>query len=85
MQLLNVKGTIGFMAKRKIAMVFSSILILASVVMLFVNGLNFGLDFTGGTSVEVGFSQSADLKKVRTVLNDNGFKDASMQTSLLLK
>ncbi|SFB79099.1 protein translocase subunit SecF [Pseudoalteromonas denitrificans] len=79
MQLLNVKGTIGFMAKRKIAMVFSSILILASVVMLFVNGLNFGLDFTGGTSVEVGFSQSADLKKVRTVLNDNGFKDASVQ------
>jgi preprotein translocase subunit SecF len=41
--------------------------------------LNFGLDFTGGTAVEVGFSQPADLKKVRSVLAENGFADASVQ------
>ena len=79
MQLLNVKGTIGFMAKRKIAMIFSAILMVASISIFFGKGLELGLDFTGGTSVEVGFSQPADLKKIRTVLSENGFPDASLQ------
>ena len=79
MQLLNVKGTIGFMAKRKIAMIFSAILMISSLGIFFGKGLELGLDFTGGTSVEVGFSQPADLKKIRTVLSENGFPDASLQ------
>ncbi|WP_042151789.1 MULTISPECIES: protein translocase subunit SecF [unclassified Pseudoalteromonas] len=79
MQLLNVKGTIGFMAKRKIAMIFSAILMISSIGIFFGKGLELGLDFTGGTSVEVGFSQPADLKKIRTVLSENGFPDASLQ------
>jgi len=79
MQILNVKGTIGFMAKRRVAMVFSVILMVVSIGMFVGRGLELGLDFTGGTSVEVGFSQSADLKKVRSILNENGFPDASVQ------
>lgn len=79
MQLLNVKGTIGFMAKRKIAMGFSVLMMIASLAMFFGKGLELGLDFTGGTSVEVGFSQPADLKEIRTVLSENGFPDASLQ------
>ena len=79
MQLLNVKGTIGFMAKRKIAMIFSAILMISSLGIFFGKGLELGLDFTGGTSVEVGFSQPADLKKIRVVLSENGFPDASLQ------
>lgn len=79
MQLLNVKGTIGFMAKRKIAMIFSAILMISSLGIFFSKGLELGLDFTGGTSVEVGFSQPADLKKIRAVLSENGFPDASLQ------
>ncbi|MBU2969938.1 protein translocase subunit SecF [Pseudoalteromonas sp. C2R02] len=79
MQLLNVKGTIGFMAKRKIAMIFSAILMISSIGIFFGKGLELGLDFTGGTSVEVGFSQPADLNKIRTVLSENGFPDASLQ------
>jgi len=79
MQLLNVKGTIGFMAKRKVAMIFSAILMISSIAIFFGKGLELGLDFTGGTSVEVGFSQPADLKKIRTVLSENGFPDASLQ------
>ncbi|MCG7541440.1 protein translocase subunit SecF [Pseudoalteromonas sp. CO348] len=79
MQLLNLKGTIRFMSARKLSMAFSALLILASIGSFMVKGLNFGLDFTGGTAVEVGFSQPADLAKVRSVLAENGFADASVQ------
>ena len=79
MQILNVTGTISFMAKRKIAMGFSVLMMIASLAMFFGKGLELGLDFTGGTSVEVGFSQPADLNKIRTVLSENGFSDASIQ------
>lgn len=80
MQILRLGGkTLRFMSFRKVAMGFSTLLILASFASFFVKGLNFGLDFTGGTAVEVGFAQPADLKKVRSVLADNGFADASVQ------
>lgn len=80
MQILKLGGrTLKFMSLRKVAMSISTLLILASIASIFVKGLNFGLDFTGGTAVEVGFSQPADLKKVRSVLAENGFADASVQ------
>lgn len=80
MQILKLGGrTLGFMSLRKVAMSISTLLILASFASFFVKGLNFGLDFTGGTAVEVGFAQPADLKKVRSVLAENGFADASVQ------
>ncbi|MEJ6474367.1 protein translocase subunit SecF [Pseudoalteromonas piscicida] len=79
MQLLNLKSTIRFMSARKLSMAFSALLILASIGSFMVKGLNFGLDFTGGTAVEVGFSQPADLAKVRSVLAESGFADASVQ------
>ena len=80
MQILRLGGkTLRFMSLRKVAMCFSTLLIIASLASLFVKGLNFGLDFTGGTAVEVGFSQPADLKKVRNVLAENDFADASVQ------
>lgn len=46
---------------------------------VFINGFNWGLDFTGGTLVEVHFEQPADMDKVRTVLEDNDFSDAIVQ------
>ncbi|WKD22077.1 protein translocase subunit SecF [Pseudoalteromonas sp. KG3] len=80
MQILKLGSrTLGFMSLRKVAMSISTLLILASFASFFVKGLNFGLDFTGGTAVEVGFAQPADLKKVRSVLAENGFADASVQ------
>ncbi|QTL37013.1 MULTISPECIES: protein translocase subunit SecF [Pseudoalteromonas] len=78
MQLLRIKDTIRFMAARKVSMAFSALLILASVFSLAYKGMNMGLDFTGGTAVEVGFSQPADLPKVRSTLAENGFPDASV-------
>lgn len=80
MQILKLGSkTLRFMSLRKVAMGFSTLLILAAFISVFTKGLNFGLDFTGGTAVEVGFSQPADLKKVRNVLAENGFADASVQ------
>ncbi|MBL4765469.1 MAG: protein translocase subunit SecF [Colwellia sp.] len=79
MQILHLKETVAFMSYRKIAMVFSALLMIVSIVSLATNKLNFGLDFTGGTLIEVGFEQAADLKKIRQVMADNGFSDAKVQ------
>ncbi|WP_462164715.1 protein translocase subunit SecF [Pseudoalteromonas xiamenensis] len=79
MQLLNLQSTVRFMSVRNIAMAFSGLLMLAAVVSMFTKGINFGLDFTGGTSVEVSFSQPANLAEVRKVLAENDFSDASVQ------
>ena len=79
MQLLKLKETVDFMKHRKIAMVFSIIIMLAAVASLSINKLNFGLDFTGGTLIEVGFEQAADLNKIRQIMDSNGFDDAVVQ------
>ena len=67
------------MSYRKAALLLSIILMLASVVSLATNKLNFGLDFTGGTLIEVGFEQAADLNKIRSLMDTNGFDDAVVQ------
>jgi preprotein translocase subunit SecF len=64
---------------RKIAMVLSVILMLASIASLTINKLNFGLDFTGGTLIEVGFEEAADLAGIREVMDKNGFEEAVVQ------
>ncbi|MAG77047.1 MAG: protein translocase subunit SecF [Colwelliaceae bacterium] len=79
MQILKLTETVDFMRYRKVAMVFSIILMLASITSLAINKLNFGLDFTGGVKVEVGFEEAADLTKMRQVLDANGFDDAVVQ------
>ena len=79
MQIFKVKETIAFMSYRKVALAFSIILMLASITSLAINKLNFGLDFTGGTLIEVGFEQAADLNKIREVMDNNGFDDAVVQ------
>ncbi|MGH1469608.1 MAG: protein translocase subunit SecF [Cellvibrionaceae bacterium] len=67
-----------FMGRRKIAAVFSIILLIVSIAALVTKGLNLGLDFLGGTQVEVTFEESADLDKARDVLTAEGFKDAAV-------
>lgn len=75
----NTVKTIDFMGKRKIAAGISIALILASIISLAINGLKFGLDFTGGTLIEVGYSEPVAVEDVRVVLDDAGFKDVSVQ------
>jgi preprotein translocase subunit SecF len=67
------------MSYRKIAMVLSIILMLASIASLTINKLNCGLDFTGGTLIEVGFEEAADLAGIREVMDKNGFEEAVVQ------
>ncbi len=70
----------NFMGIRKLALAFSLILMLVSIGSLAVNGLKFGLDFTGGSLVEIGYEQQADLEQVRSQLQDAGFADVTVQT-----
>ena len=79
MQILKLKETVNFMAYRKWAMVLSLVLMVAAISLLTVKKLNFGLDFTGGTLIEVGFEEAADLTKIRQVLDQNGYEDAVVQ------
>ena len=79
MQILHLKETLPFMRYRKAAMIFSLLLMLAAIVSLATNKLSLGLDFTGGTLIEVGFEQAADLKKIRALMDTNGFSDAKVQ------
>lgn len=72
-------SSIDFMSKRKYAMIFSAILLLISVASLAVNKLNFGIDFTGGTLVEVGYPDSVNLADVQTALSSKGFDNAVVQ------
>jgi len=79
MQILQLKETVAFMSYRKMAVVFSALLMAAAIFSLSTNKLNFGLDFTGGTLIEVGFEEAADLQKLRKLMEDNGHDDAKVQ------
>ncbi len=79
MQLLKLSETVNFMRLRIPAMVLSTILILGSIVSLSINQLNWGLDFTGGTLIEVGYPDAANLESIRDQLNDATFDDAVVQ------
>ncbi len=78
MQILT-DTNINFMSHRKIAMTISSILIVISILSLGINGLQLGLDFTGGTLLEVAYPDAAELKPIRDTLHNNGFEDAIIQ------
>ena len=79
MQLLKTNSVINFMGKRNIAMIFSAILLLGAVGSIVTRGLSLGIDFTGGTLIEVGYTQDANLPAIRETLTQGGHGDASVQ------
>lgn len=79
MRLLKINSTVKFMRLRVPALVFSTILIIASLGSLAVNQLNWGLDFTGGTLIEVGYPDAANLDEIRRELDAASFGDAIVQ------
>jgi len=68
--------TVNFMGQRKLAILFSLTLLLISIGSLATRQLNWGLDFTGGTLVEVHYSETADLNAIRGTLDAEGFSGA---------
>jgi preprotein translocase subunit SecF len=79
MQIFKRKTKIDFMGKRKLAASLSVLLVLISLGSVLVRGLSLGIDFTGGTLVEVGYAEAVELSKVRGVLGEGGFGDAQVQ------
>ncbi len=78
-QILKLKDTVSFMKLRVPALFLSIFLILGSITSLAINQLNWGLDFTGGTVIQMNYPQGADLEKVRVELSEAGFENAVVQ------
>ncbi len=66
---------INFMGLRKASTVFSALLILVSIGSFIFNGMHFGLDFTGGTQIQVSYTQAPDLEEIRSVISDAGYSN----------
>jgi len=78
MEIFKSGNVYNFMAKRLPFLGLSSILVIASIVLLFTKGLNFGIDFAGGTIVQVQYDQKAPINKIREVLKDTQYKGSSI-------
>jgi preprotein translocase subunit SecF len=76
---MNAIKDLNFMGMRKVAAAASIILLLISIASLAYQGLNLGLDFTGGTLIEVGYENKADIKHIRETLEDAGYRDVTVQ------
>jgi len=75
---LNIP-VIDFVGKRKFAMIFSAILLVLSIASISFQGLKFGIDFTGGTLIELGYEKTADLEDIRLKLSEGDFKGTNVQ------
>ena len=79
MQILKSGTKIDFMGRRKLAMVFSVVILVVALGALFMRGLSLGIDFTGGTLIELGYQDDADIPAIRAVLEQGGYGDSSVQ------
>ncbi|MBC7986824.1 MAG: protein translocase subunit SecF [Sphingomonadaceae bacterium] len=79
LKLVPDNTNIDFLRLRTIAVVVSSILLAASIALIAIKGLNFGIDFEGGQMIHVRFEQAPDLDQLRESVNGLGLGDASIQ------
>jgi preprotein translocase subunit SecF len=80
MEFFKKKTSIRFMETRRWSYTVSGVLIVGSLLLLVVRGLNLGIDFTGGVVLELSFPQAAEIDRVRSALEAAGFGDASVQS-----
>ncbi len=78
MEFFNPNSKVDFMGARKWAALLSMLIFVLSIGALCVNGLKWGLDFTGGTQIEVSYAEAADLTLIREKLYNIGFKEAQV-------
>ncbi len=76
---IKFKDNIDFMGLRKLAFGLSAFMVIAAIVLIATRGLNLGLDFTGGTVIEVGYPQEVDLDEIRGLLKKKGYERAVAQ------
>ena len=79
MELFRIKKDIPFMSYGRITTAISLITFLLAVFFLWSKGLNYGVDFTGGTVMEVNYPQAANIDSIRKAIDDIGLKDATVQ------
>jgi preprotein translocase subunit SecF len=79
MELFRIKNDIPFMSYGRLTTAISLITFVLAVVFLATRGLNFGVDFTGGTIMEVNYPQAANLENVRKAVDSIGLKEATVQ------
>ncbi len=80
MEVFNPNSNVDFLRLRKISITISALLVIISIAAIFGRGLNYGLDFTGGVSVEVTYDQPVDTADVRSALDEAGLHSALVQS-----
>lgn len=78
MEFFNPNSKIDFMGARKWTALFSALIFIVSISALLINGLKWGLDFTGGTQIQISYPERADLNVVRESIYKIGFKEAQV-------
>jgi len=81
MQLIKRKISIDFLSRgrRRITFAISIFAVIISLGSIAIDGLEYGIDFTGGVLLEVGYPQDANLERIRQLLGDAGFTDVQVQ------
>ena len=79
MELFRIKKDIPFMSYGRITTAISLVTFILAVFFLAIKGLNYGVDFTGGTVMEVNYPQAADIDSIRKAVDSIGLKDATVQ------
>ena len=79
MELFRIKNDIPFMSYGRLTTTISLVTFILAVFFLVTRGLNFGVDFTGGTIMEVSYPQAANLDNIRKAVDNIGLKEATVQ------
>ena len=79
MEILKQQSNIDFLGRRRLALIVSATLLVVACAGFLLRGLNLGIDFTGGTLVEVGYQDPVQIEAVRAALEESDFDDAVVQ------